>query len=61
MENEEAASLDVIESVEKSLGENDRAAGEWDRALNEKGEVKRTVEDSPRFAPYPPYSSAWDI
>ena len=60
MEGEEAASLDVIESVEKSLGENVLAAGEWDRALNEKGQVEilpdEPSKDSPRFAPYPRYS-----
>jgi uncharacterized protein (DUF608 family) len=64
MQGEEAASLDVIESVEKSLGENVLAAGEWDRALNEKGQVEilpdEPSKDSPRFAPYPRYSSAWE-
>ncbi len=64
MEGEEAASLDVIESVEKSLGENVLAAGEWDRALNEKGQVETLPDepskDSPRFAPYPRYTSAWE-
>jgi hypothetical protein len=40
MENEEAASLDVMESVEKILGDRVLAAGEWNRALNEKGEVE---------------------
>ena len=64
IQGEEAASLDVIESVEKSLGENVLAAGEWDRALNEKGQVEilpdEPSKDSPRFAPYPRYSSAWE-
>jgi uncharacterized protein (DUF608 family) len=64
MVGEEAASLDVMESVEKSLGENVLAAGEWNKALNEKGEVELLPEepskDSPRFAPYPRYSSAWE-
>ncbi|HEV2618582.1 MAG TPA: hypothetical protein VGU23_01430, partial [Acidobacteriaceae bacterium] len=64
MENEEAASLDVIESVEKSLGDNILAAGEWDRELNAKGEAELSPDepskDSPRFAPYPRYSSAWE-
>jgi uncharacterized protein (DUF608 family) len=64
MEHEEAASLDVIESVEKSLGENVLAAGEWDRALNEQGKAEllpdEPSKDSPRFAPYPRYSSAWE-
>jgi len=64
LEGEEKASLDVIESVEKSLGENVLAAGEWNKALNAKGEVELLPEepskDSPRFAPYPRYSSAWE-
>lgn len=64
MEGEEAASLDVVESVEKSLGEDVLAAGEWDKALNEKGQVEilpdEPSKDSPRFAPYPRYSSAWE-
>jgi uncharacterized protein (DUF608 family) len=64
MEGEEAASLDVMGSVEKSLGENVLAAGEWNKALNEKGEVEllpdEPSKDSPRFAPYPRYSSAWE-
>jgi hypothetical protein len=64
MQNEEAASLDVMESVEKSLGTNLLAAGEWNKALNAKGEVELLPEepakDTPRFAPYPRYSSAWE-
>ncbi len=64
MEGEEAASLDVFESVEKSLGENILAAGEWDRALNADGTATLLADepskDSPRFAPYPRYSSAWE-
>jgi uncharacterized protein (DUF608 family) len=64
VEGEEAASLDVMESVEKSLGDNLLAAGEWDRELNAKGEAELSPDeaskDSPRFAPYPRYSSAWE-
>jgi uncharacterized protein (DUF608 family) len=64
MQNEEAASLDVIQSVEMSLGENILAAGEWNRELNAKGEAELSPDepskDSPRFAPYPRYSSAWE-
>ena len=64
MEGEEAASLDVMESVEKSLGDNLLAAGEWDRQLNAKGVAELSPDeaskDSPRFAPYPRYSSAWE-
>jgi uncharacterized protein (DUF608 family) len=64
MEGEEAASLDVFESVEKSLGENVLAAGEWNRALNADGTATLLADepskDSPRFAPYPRYSSSWE-
>ncbi len=61
---DEAASLDVMRSVSTSLGNNALAAGEWNRALNEKGEVvvleEETCKDTPRFAPYPRYKSAWE-
>jgi uncharacterized protein (DUF608 family) len=64
IEGEEAASLDVMESVQKSLGQNVLAAGEWNKELNAKGEVELSpdepAKDSPRFAPYPRYSSAWE-
>jgi uncharacterized protein (DUF608 family) len=64
MEGEEAASLDVMQSIEKSLGENVLAAGEWNKALNEKGAVEllpeEAAKDSPRFAPYPRYTSCWE-
>lgn len=61
---DEAASLDVIRSVSDSLGNNALAAGEWNRSLNEKGEVvvlsNEVCKDTPRFAPYPRYKSSWE-
>jgi uncharacterized protein (DUF608 family) len=60
----EAASIDVIRSVSESLGNNALAAGEWNRSLNEKGEVvvlsSEVCKDTPRFAPYPRYKSSWE-
>lgn len=61
---DEAASIDIIRSVSDSLGANALAAGEWNRALNSKGEVivlaEETCKDTPRFAPYPRYKSSWE-
>jgi hypothetical protein len=61
---DEKESLDVMRSVSDSLGNNALAAGEWNRALNAKGEVvvldEETCKDTPRFAPYPRYKSSWE-
>lgn len=60
----EAASLDVIKSIDMSLKNNHMAAGEWSRSINIKKEVIRLPEepekDTPRFAPYPRYKSSWE-
>ncbi len=60
---DETRSLDVFLSVEKSLGGNHLAVGEWNRAIDALGRV--VVEgdfgkDTPRFPPYPRYTSAWE-
>jgi uncharacterized protein (DUF608 family) len=61
---EETASLDVIRSVDTSLGSNALAGGEWNRFLDGSGNVVlcpvEPPKDTPRFAAYPRYSSAWE-
>jgi uncharacterized protein (DUF608 family) len=64
MMGEEAASLDVIQSVETSLNNNHLAAGEWNRTFNADLELMRSVDepgkDTPRFPAYPRYKSGWE-
>jgi uncharacterized protein (DUF608 family) len=60
---EEEKSLDVFRSVEKSLGSNHLAVGEWNRAVDAGGEVvvlDAFSKDTPRFPPYPRYASSWE-
>lgn len=60
---DETRSLDVFRSIEKSLGMNHLAVGEWNRAIDAK---RRAVvldewgKDTPRFPPYPRYTSSWE-
>jgi hypothetical protein len=64
LHGEETASLDVMKSIEMSLGDKILAAGEWNGELDENGNVVKSPEepskDSPRFAPYPRYSCVWE-
>jgi uncharacterized protein (DUF608 family) len=61
---EETKSLDVFLSVEKSMGANQLCAGEWNRAVDASGSVIVLEEafgkDTPRFPPYPRYTSSWE-
>jgi hypothetical protein len=60
---DEARSLDVFRSVERSLAGNHLAVGEWNRSVDAS---KRAVvqgdfgKDTPRFPPYPRYTSSWE-
>jgi uncharacterized protein (DUF608 family) len=64
LHGEETASLDVMKSIEMSLGDKILAAGEWNGELDANGNVVKSPEepakDSPRFAPYPRYSCVWE-
>jgi uncharacterized protein (DUF608 family) len=60
---DEARSLDVFLSVERSLGGNHLAVGEWNRAVDAHGRVVVQADfgkDTPRFPPYPRYTSSWE-
>ncbi len=60
---DELRSLAVFESVEKSLGSNHLAVGEWNRAVDADGRVvllETWGKDTPRFPPYPRYTSSWE-
>jgi hypothetical protein len=60
---EERKSLDVFTAIEASLRSNHLAAGEWNRAVDASGNVVVLNEwgkDTPRFPPYPRYTSAWE-
>jgi len=60
---EEEKSLDVFHSVEKSLANNHLQVGEWNRAVDPGGEVvvlDAFSKDTPRFPPYPRYTSSWE-
>jgi uncharacterized protein (DUF608 family) len=60
---EEARSLDVFLSVERSLNGNHLAVGEWNRAIDAHGRVVVQGDfgkDTPRFPPYPRYTSSWE-
>lgn len=62
---DEKASLDVFQSVEKSLHSNHFAAGEWNQGIDENLKVQtepaEPAKDTPRFAPYPRYKSGWEF
>jgi uncharacterized protein (DUF608 family) len=60
---EEARSLDVFRSIEKSLAGNHLAVGEWNRAIDGDGRAVVLDEwgkDTPRFPPYPRYTASWE-
>jgi uncharacterized protein (DUF608 family) len=60
---DEARSLDVFRSIETSLAGNHLAVGEWNRSMDENGRAVPLDEwgkDTPRFPPYPRYTSAWE-
>jgi uncharacterized protein (DUF608 family) len=60
---DEEASLDVFYSIERSLFGNHLAVGEWNRAVGPDRQVIRLAtfgKDTPRFPPYPRYTSSWE-
>jgi hypothetical protein len=60
---DETRSLDVFRSIEKSLKGNHLCAGEWNRSIDGEGRAVVLDEwgkDTPRFPPYPRYTSAWE-
>lgn len=61
---EEQASLDVFQSIERSLFNNHLAVGEYNKTINECLEVMTSPEepakDTPRFPPYPRYKCCWE-
>ena len=60
---DEASSLDVFRSSEASLGRNHLTVGEWNRAIDAERNVVVLEEwgkDTPRFPPYPRYTSSWE-
>ncbi len=61
---DETAALDVMRSIESSVGNNLLAVGEWNRSLDKAKNVvllpHEPEKDTPRFAPYPRYKSSWE-
>jgi hypothetical protein len=60
---DEARSLDVFLSIERSLFDQHLAVGEWNRAVDASGGVAVVNDfgkDTPRFPPYPRYTSSWE-
>lgn len=60
---DEASSLGVFRSIEASLGRNHLAVGEWNRSVDADRNVVLLEEwgkDTPRFPPYPRYTSSWE-
>jgi uncharacterized protein (DUF608 family) len=60
---DEQKSLEVFADVERSLDSNHLAVGEWNRAVDASGGVVVLNEwgkDTPRFPPYPRYTSSWE-
>jgi len=60
----ESASLDVFQSVERSLHNNHLAVGEYNQSVD-KNLRSRTLpeepgKDTPRFPPYPRYKCTWE-
>ena len=57
--------LDVFYSLEKSLGNNHLAVGEWNRSItadNKSCPLPQEVsKDTPRFPAYPRYKSCWEL
>jgi uncharacterized protein (DUF608 family) len=61
---EEEKSLDVFNSIESSLHNNDLFVGEWNKSVGPDG-LSRTLpeepqKDTPRFPPYPRFKSGWE-
>lgn len=61
---DEKMSLDVFNSLESSLHNNDMFLGEWNKSVGPDG-LSRTLpeepnKDTPRFPPYPRYKSSWE-
>ena len=61
---DETKSLDVFNSLEASLHDDDLFVGEWDKSVGPDG-LSRTLpeepnKDTPRFPPYPRYKSGWE-
>jgi hypothetical protein len=60
---DEKESLDVFRSIEASLAGNHLAVGEWNRAVDGEGRpvvLDEWGKDTPRFPPYPRYTSSWE-
>lgn len=57
--------LDVFYSLEKSLGNNHLAVGEWNRSITPDGKssplLREVSKDTPRFPAYPRYKSCWEL
>ena len=57
--------LDVFYSLEKSLGNNHLAPGEWNRSITPEGKssplLREVAKDTPRFPAYPRYKSCWEL
>ncbi len=64
IDGDEIAALDVMKSIESSIGNNLLAVGEWNRSLDKDKNVvllpHEPEKDTPRFAPYPRYKSSWE-
>ena len=57
--------LDVFYSLEKSIGNNHLAVGEWNRSITPDGKScplpQEIAKDTPRFPAYPRYKSCWEL
>ena len=57
--------LDVFYSLEKSLGNNHLAVGEWNRSITPDNKScplpQEIAKDTPRFPAYPRYKSCWEL
>lgn len=57
--------LDVFYSLEKSLGNNHLAVGEWNKSITPEGKScplpQEVAKDTPRFPAYPRYKSSWEL
>ncbi len=64
LDGREAEALDVMQSIERSIGDDMLAVGEWNRSLDKDKRVvllpNEPEKDTPRFAPYPRYKSSWE-
>jgi hypothetical protein len=57
--------LDVFYSIEKSIGNDHLAVGEWNRSITPEGLScplpQEVSKDTPRFPAYPRYKSCWEL